>query len=493
MSRVLGSLDNLSDRLSPIVVKEVRQMVRGREFNYSFGLSLVAGLIVAFWGGADALAGNGAAGSWIFAVLIGCLILFGFAIVPMGTFSVLRNERTERTFDLITLTALSPRRIVLGKLLAQGVKLVTLFAGLAPFIAMSFLLGGIDFMTILISLATVFMWSLWACAACLCLSSLSKSRAMSGLLLAGIALLFLFAISFGPTFYFMVFLGRVRGRGFSTTFGTTPSDMWWTLALMTSICLTTMANLVLLAENRLSLPTENRVTALRVGFLIQFLLIVAAAMMPAILRPSAIAWTNTLGVLGVLGGIHLALVSVFSVTEDLALSRRILLQDRSRRWRRLNAIFRPGGGRGAAYILAQMGVLLVAGWPFTSTAAEFRWLLMICCYICFFTGVPTWLGRRLAPGRARPAYLRVAAFLFFPALMLSADLLTYFLSSSGVFDGSYSIYHLVNPFRTLSNWPLVESNQWHFIVLGLGLIGLVSYLGLIRMGESANDNAGSAH
>ena len=36
-----------------------------------------------------------------------------------------------------------------------------------------------------------------------------------------------------------------------------------------------MVNLVLLAENRLSLPTENRVTPLRLGFLAQFLLIAA--------------------------------------------------------------------------------------------------------------------------------------------------------------------------------------------------------------------------
>ena len=33
----------------------------------------------------------------------------------------------------------------MGKLMAQAVKLLTLFAALAPFIAMSFLLGGIDF------------------------------------------------------------------------------------------------------------------------------------------------------------------------------------------------------------------------------------------------------------------------------------------------------------------------------------------------------------
>ena len=40
MSRSRALLDwlaNTSDWLSPIVVKEVRQAVRGREFHYSFG------------------------------------------------------------------------------------------------------------------------------------------------------------------------------------------------------------------------------------------------------------------------------------------------------------------------------------------------------------------------------------------------------------------------------------------------------------------------
>ena len=61
-----------SDWLSPIVVKEVRQVVRGREFNYSFFASLVAGLAVAFFGAADALTGNGTAGRWTFIALMGC-------------------------------------------------------------------------------------------------------------------------------------------------------------------------------------------------------------------------------------------------------------------------------------------------------------------------------------------------------------------------------------------------------------------------------------
>src|SRR5688500_16813172 len=190
LAALLRRLDEASDRLSPIVVKEVRQIVRGREFNYSFMVSLVVGLLVAFFGAANATTGTGT-GQSVFVALTACLALLGIGIVPFGAFSALRNERLEQTMDLITVTSLSARKVIVGKLLAQGVKLATLFAGMAPFVATSFLLGGIDFVSIVVSLTMVFLVSLWVCAAALMVSSLAKTRGMSGALLAGGGLILL--------------------------------------------------------------------------------------------------------------------------------------------------------------------------------------------------------------------------------------------------------------------------------------------------------------
>ena len=126
----------MSDRLSPLVVKEARQLVRGREFLLSFGSSLLVGLTVAAFGAASALSGSSTSGRWTFALLMGGLALLGLAVVPLGAFSTLRQERLEQTLDLITLTSLTPRRIVIGKLLAQAVQLMILFAGIAPILMM---------------------------------------------------------------------------------------------------------------------------------------------------------------------------------------------------------------------------------------------------------------------------------------------------------------------------------------------------------------------
>src|SRR5688572_22515281 len=266
MTELLARLDDWSDRISPIVVKEVRQMVRGREFNYSFGISLLAGLLVAFFGLEAALVSTGDTGARVFSALMVCLGVLGVVVVPLGAFSALRSERADQTFDLITQTSLSPRGIVIGKLMTQWVKLLTLFSGLAPFITISFLLGGIDLQTILVCLIVLFMWSMWVCAACLFLSSASQSKIMAAVVLIGLGILGLWALVAGSSIFFYAFAGGGLPRLIF-------SEYKWVFAASTALCFVSMTNLILLAENRLSLPIEDRATALRVGFFVQYLLI----------------------------------------------------------------------------------------------------------------------------------------------------------------------------------------------------------------------------
>jgi len=483
MSRVqalLAWLDRASDWLSPIVVKEVRQIVRGRDFMSSFGSCLAAGMLVAFFGAGDALTGEGTSGRWTFGSLMTCLTILGLAVVPVGAFSALRTERLEQTLELITLTALSPRRVVVGKLLAQGVKLATLFAAVAPFIAMSFLLGGVDFVTILIALLVLFLWSLWASAAGIFLSTLLKSRTMSGLIFIGVGImaLMMFGIS-RPLFFFM-------SRGFATGMvfgvGPSPGPFWWTLAITTTSCLMTMTNLVLLAENRLSLPTENRVTALRIGFFAQTLLI-AAWFLTFINEPPGTE-SVAIAFFGVIGGVHLAAVALFTVTEDLIVPRRALLQmQRPSRWRWLLTMFGPGGGRGAAYVLVQMAVLLAAALIFDPPAMRLRWLVAICAYICLFTGVPTLVFRILQPARPGSVPLRAGLLLLLALSLLLPDIIYYLFWQPDVLGLNFGARHLINPFRALANWETVETNGWLWVPTLLGLNGVASYGLLIQLGR----------
>ena len=470
----LGWLDDRSDWFSAIAVKEVRQVVRAREFNYAFFASLVAALAIAFFGAADAVTGSGTSGGWTFVALMVCLTLLGLAVVPLGAFNALRTERLEQTLELITVTALSPRRIVIGKLVAQFVKLVTLFAAVAPFIAMSFLLGGIDFPTILISLAVLFMWSMWTSAAFLFLSTVPRTRAMSGAVFgaAGIVLVFALLASRIP---FML----MRGGIIPGPIGGSRTALGWGLAMMATGCLVTMMNLVLLAENRLSLPTGNRVTPLRIGFLLQFLLIAAWTL--TYLGGSPRAQEDALSGLGVVGGLHLALTAMFTVTEDLVLPRRARLEmQRRSSW--LLALLGPGGGRGAAYVLVQMALLVAAALAFGPPAATIRWLLALCGYICFFTGIPAFAYRWARPRGTETFKLRAAVLLLLPLALLLPDVIFYVRSQPSAFDLGFARRHLVNPFRTLANWPMVEGAHWSFVPFAMGIAGLLAYAALIQMG-----------
>jgi hypothetical protein len=477
---LLAWLDDRSDRLSPIVVKEIRQAVRGREFVYSFVASLLAGLTIAFFGAADAVTGASNAGSWTFGALITCLALLGLGVVPIGAFTGLRNERLEQTLELITLTALTPRRVVIGKLLAQAVKLATLFAAIAPFIAMSFLLGGIDFVTILVSLAVLFAWSLWACAGCLFLSTLLKTRAMTGIVFGGMGIVMFMVLGAGRSVYYVT-RGGFFGMG-SAGVGGAGSAFWWAIAIAISACAITMVNFVLLAENRLSLPTEDKVTTLRAGFLAQFLLIVAWALSFLLSAPRV--QRDVLEVLGVLGGWHLAVVAMFTLTEDLVVSRRVRQQILSPSgWRGLLVPLRPGGGRGALYVLVQMGLLLGAARLFDPTWLQFRWFVAICAYICFFTGVPVAVFRILLPSRPAAFPLRIVVLTLVPLALVLPDVVHYVLWQPEVLDIRFSVRHLFNPIRTIANWHLVEANGWVAVPMALGAIGLVAYLRVILTGH----------
>ena len=474
MTAVLDWLDNTSDWLSPIVVKEVRQMVRSREFVLSFAASLVAAFAVAFYGAAHAMSAGGSGGSGTFSALMVCLALLGLFVVPIGAFSTLRNERLEQTLELVTVTALSPRRVVIGKLMAQAVKLTTLFAAMAPFIATSFLLGGIDFFTILLSLVVLFFWSLWASAASLFVSTIFKSRAMSGVLfgVVGVAGFFLLSVSRLPFFIMRSGIGGgPSGRSF----------FWWALAMVMSGCIAVTINLVLLAENRLAVPTENRVTALRLGFFGQFVLIAAWTLTYAGSPPSA--QESAVHGLGVIAGLHLALVAMFTITEDLRVPRRVLLQMReTSRWDWLLTFVRPGGGRGALYVLAQMALLLGVASVLNVSTSTRQWLGAICAYTLLFSGVPAFAWRMARPEGDHAVRLRTAILLLLAAALILPDLLHYLIRQPVMIDLAFARRHLINPFRTLANWRIVDSSGWEWVPVALGIIGAAVCLGLASLG-----------
>jgi hypothetical protein len=107
---------SVSERLNPIVVKEVRQGLRTRVFGIFFGLMLLACVCISLVAWATASEVGYDAGKGFFIAFFVALGVVQFFIIPYTAYRSMAREREDDTWVLLTLTGLGPRRILRGKL-----------------------------------------------------------------------------------------------------------------------------------------------------------------------------------------------------------------------------------------------------------------------------------------------------------------------------------------------------------------------------------------
>jgi len=135
----------ISDRLSPILVKELRQGLRARVFEGSFILLqvlMVFVLIVALLAKSrNESTVSQAFGEVIFWIMVGFPLLL---IMPMRGCNALRSEMDARSLELIFLTHLSAWRIVLGKWAALFCQTCLFVCAVLPYAVVRYYLGSIE-------------------------------------------------------------------------------------------------------------------------------------------------------------------------------------------------------------------------------------------------------------------------------------------------------------------------------------------------------------
>jgi hypothetical protein len=124
-----------------------------------------------------------------------------------------------------------------------------------------------------------------------------------------------------------------------------------------------------------------------------------------------------------------------------------------------------------------------------ATPADQRRLVASCGYICFFTGIPVLVFWRVAPAAVTPLKLRVAVLCTVAAAMVLPDIIHYVVFQPEVFDITFSTRHLVNPFMTIRMWDVVEARGWIVIPFAIGIVGLLAYIELIRLGARVTSQA----
>lgn len=151
---------DFSDRLNPILVKELKQTVRSPWFVVVFALvQLVMILSVAYGQTTAASAVDIQQLSIAFWAVVGVYLL---GILPLAGFNAIASEYRDGRMDLLQITHLSPRNIIVGKWLSLNIQGWLIVLSLLPYITLRYFLGSVNPLHELITLGLILYGSLIA-------------------------------------------------------------------------------------------------------------------------------------------------------------------------------------------------------------------------------------------------------------------------------------------------------------------------------------------
>ncbi|MEK7950419.1 hypothetical protein [Luteolibacter soli] len=154
---VAGQLDEFSDKLSPMLVKELRQGLRGKTFVILFlALQGLLGIVLLSAIGASS---DGDSGPAVSKVIFFFFALAALVAQPLRGIGALHHEIKGNTIDLMVLTRLGSWRIVLGKWVAIVSQTGLLLMAIVPYLILRYFFGRMDLFAELLLLGLVFAGS----------------------------------------------------------------------------------------------------------------------------------------------------------------------------------------------------------------------------------------------------------------------------------------------------------------------------------------------
>ncbi|MFT7485042.1 MAG: hypothetical protein ACI9F9_000888 [Candidatus Paceibacteria bacterium] len=345
-----GALERFTDRLNPILLKEVRQAMRGRYFKYSFWLTLTIATLVGLSVCLVTLMDQGPGavlGPSFFVAMFGCLVVAAQIFVPFSAFLSMGGEWDENTWDLLVLSNLRPKQIVLGKVLSASLQSLLFYCAFGPFLVFAFLLRGVDLTVLLSALSLSFVLATLLSCLAVAMSSFGRGKFARVILMVLLAVV-LVQSSVGVS----VWAGAMMFNPAQIH----DKDMLMAIAGAITVGVAIAAFFFAAACARLAHPEENRSTGLRVMALV----VVASAL-------GWLSWMmwgdvneNPLIIMPCIAIGFLFATSAFFSTEEERLGRRVALTlPRNRILTTLITPLLPGGARGILFFLfASLGVCL---------------------------------------------------------------------------------------------------------------------------------------
>lgn len=470
-------IEGASDWLNPILIKETRQSLKSRQFIATFLLMLVASWAISMFG--MLLAGPGveyrSSGKGFFYCYYFVLAIAIYVVVPFTAFRSLLSERDMHTYEVLSISTLTPRQIVWGKLLSALVQLFIYYSAITPFMAFTILLKGIDGPTIGFLLGVSMLWSLALSMVALTISTFANQRHWQVLLTLTVLGGLLMALFMASTM-----VGTLLANA-AIPFD--EPEFWWGVAAGLTYFAAYFVLLLQVAISQLTFDADNRSTGVRVSASWIFWMSVGWVVFLFYLSPltGLVALKPPIEFLHtfvVFMGLHLVVTGLFAATESDVLSRRVR---RNLQWygrlRLFVAPCMPGGSRGLLFVLLH----LVALWLFVvgTVAIEDGLLTKLdfaaglelfantvldnhvgrsdrlgsvttgfCLYATIYLGLGAAIGRwaRRVSSEFRPAHARVLAILFAGLGMVAPHLIDLFNNRS---FGTSDLYDVTDPFSTL--------------------------------------------
>ena len=155
---MITHLTDFSDKLSPMLVKELRQGMRARSFTMLFLIfQILLGFILL---SASASSTTDYAGSFASGVIFTMFGIAALFIQPMRGVTALSAEITGNTIEMMALTRLSASRIVLGKWIAIISQTTLILITIIPYLILRYFFGGMVLLGELVFLSLIFMTSM---------------------------------------------------------------------------------------------------------------------------------------------------------------------------------------------------------------------------------------------------------------------------------------------------------------------------------------------
>jgi hypothetical protein len=463
LARVDQKAERIAEFLNPILVKECRQALKSKQFVITFSLVL---LLSWLW----SIAGIAMLGPGVYYSFDGPEMFYGYyfilafpllVIVPYGAFRSLAGEREDRTFELLSITTLKPRQIISGKLASAVVQMLVYLSAVSPCLMFTYMLRGIDVLSIVFILLYVCAGSLAFSLAALLLATVSRERHWQTVLsvLVIVGLVFAFGLSCGACY-------ELLREG---SFPIEERWFWIVHATAATAYLSYFALFYCAAAAQLTFASDNRSTALRICMVAQHVLLAGWVAFGIWLDRSEAGFLHIGGPLGaalIAIAIHWSVMGMFMTGESPHLSPRVQRSlPKTSAGRAFLTWFFPGPGTGYVFALANtaaailMALFAMGLWEIYNPQAmggfvvwRFEELASLGAlalgYMAFYLGLSKLIQAWLRPYSVVGALTSVLINVLLVLAGCGIPMVIHLMSDLRL--TGYNLLHVANPFWTIS-------------------------------------------